>query len=143
MRLRPHRPLWTAALALAVLPAHAGVYKWVDAKGQTHYDDRSVSGQLVTREVINQRVIAAAPDWASAAVPADYAQQVGARCAELGARLESYRSAQQLFGRDPDGQVYAMSSMQAGLAIAEARRDARLYCAPDAARELYAEGRTP
>ena len=143
MRLRPNRLLWTAALALAVPAANAGVYKWVDAKGQTHYDDRSVSGQLITREVINQRVIAAAPDWANSAIPADYAQRVSLRCAELGSRLESYRSAQQLFGRDPDGHVYAMSNMQTGLAIAETRRDARLYCAPDAARQLYAQGKTP
>lgn len=143
MRPSPRHWLFVTLLALAVPAANAGVYKWVDAKGQTHYDDRSVSGQLVTREVINQRVIAAAPDWASAAVPADYAQRVGARCAELGARLQAYRSAVQLFGRDPDGQVYAMSSRQAGLAIAETKRDARLYCAPDAARQLYAQGRTP
>lgn len=143
MRPSPRHRLFVALLALAVPAANAGVYKWVDVKGQTHYDDRSVTGQLVTRQVIDQRVIAAAPDWATSSVPADYAQRVTARCAELGARLQAYRSATQLFGRDPDGQVYAMSSMQTGLAIAETRRDARLYCAPDAARELYAEGRTP
>jgi hypothetical protein len=33
--------------------------------------------------------------------------------------------------------------MQTGLAIAETKRDARLYCAPDAARQLYAQGKTP
>ncbi len=142
MRQRPiiRKMLCTAALAVLPLTSSAagGVYKWTDGSGATHYDDRSVQGQLITRDYINQRQIKATPDWLGV-VPADFVADVSLRCSQLSGRLQDYRGASQLFGRDPDGNVYALSASQAGLLIAETRRDAARYCRPNAAQLLYAE----
>lgn len=131
--------LLTAAVLATLAPAGAeaaAAYKWVDPAGTVHYDDRTVAGLRLTQEYLQQRRVTAAPVGAP---PAEFVHDVGQACRELGERLHSYLGATRLWGRDPDGQVYPLSARQSGLLIAQTRRDAGRYCAPDAAQTLYAE----
>jgi hypothetical protein len=136
----PLRLLCCGALLIGAANAHAvgAVYKWTDANGVTHYDDRSVvRGELITREYMNQRQIDAAPDW-TGTIPSDVVDEVKARCDAASSRLDDYRAAPRLYGRDPDGNVYRLSSRQSALLIEQTQREVRRYCAPDAVQQNYA-----
>lgn len=130
-----------AALFLLVLflpaLAEAAVYKWTDAQGVVHYDDMNqVSGKIMTQDDVKNRTIKPAPDWAGV-VPAEFARDVERRCAQSRERLNGYRSAKTLFGRDPDGHSYPLSAAQARLQVAQSERETASLCDADAPRRLY------
>lgn len=131
-----------AALLLLLLSLDAGaasVYKWVDKNGVVHYDDtQTTNSQRLTREYMDKRKIAADPGW-TGPIPGRFVADVERQCSNARERLASYRSAAKLFGRDPEGNSYPLSKQQRALMIAETDRDAKRYCAPGAAKKLYAE----
>lgn len=139
-----------ARAALLILPLlgpapvlAAGVYKWVDAQGVTHYDDHSVTqGQRLDRAYLDRRKVREVPKWLGM-VPAEFAAQVKQRCELARSRRDNYRAAGQLYGRDPGGNVYAYSPTQSQLLLAESERETARYCAADAPQRLYAQRRSP
>lgn len=132
--------LRVSALLLACLPVLAwpagSVFKWVDAEGAVHYDDQSRLQQRLTRATIARGPVAAEP---SATVPAELVAEVQRRCVDLRERAASMRTATQLYGSDPAGNVYRLSDRQAVIARAAADREQARYCAEDAPRRFYRE----
>jgi hypothetical protein len=130
------RAAWLLLLMLPAL-ADAAVYKWTDAQGVVHYDDMNqASGKIVTQDDVKNRQIKPVPDWAGI-VPAEFARDVEQRCAQSRERLNGYRSAKTLFGRDPDGNTYPLSAAQARLLVAQSERETAGLCDADAPRRLY------
>lgn len=125
---------------LALMPSLAwsagSVYKWVDANGETHYDDQNRLQQRLTRATIARGPVAAEP---SATVPAELVAEVRRRCVDLRERAASMKTASKLYGSDPAGNVYRLSERQAALARAEAEREQLRYCNADAPRRFYRE----
>jgi hypothetical protein len=109
---------------------------WVDAKGITHYDDKSIYSSRVTQVELDRRVVAAKP---FSVPPAGFAERVRQLCKINRERLGNYRQARELYGQDPAGNVYRMSPTQIGITIAETKRDDAQLCAPGAADRLYAQ----
>lgn len=116
----------------------ASVFRWVDKNGVVHYDDTSSGGEKMTREYLEDRKIAEQPEWAGV-IPGDFVAEVQQRCSNATERLANYRSAAQIYGRDPSGNVYPLSPTQAKLMLAEIQAESDRYCRPDAPRRLYAE----
>lgn len=130
-------------MLIAVLPAlgHAAVYKWTDSQGGVHYDDMNqVSGHVMTQDDVKNRAVKATPDWVGV-VPPEFAHDVEQRCAQTRERLNGYRGAKTLFGRDPDGNTYPLSAAQARLLVAETERETASLCDADAPRRLYLQPR--
>ncbi|MDB5987663.1 MAG: hypothetical protein JWR16_2716 [Nevskia sp.] len=130
--------VWLAGVALAqsdpVPEQPPGVYKWADRNGVLHYDDASLTEPRLTLDILDARRIAPAPDQGA---PRSFAAEVGRRCALTRDRLQNYQGARALYGRDPFGNVYPLSSTQTALAIGALGRDESRYCGPDAAKKLY------
>lgn len=134
------RPRAAALLAAALLTApfgdaKAAVYKGTDGNGQARYGDvNRDGGPALTQDDLRQRRIAPAPAGEPQRSAADAAQR-RLECQQLRDRLDGYRSAVQIYGRDPDGNVYALSPAQTGLLLLETERDRRQLCgnAADAA----------
>jgi hypothetical protein len=118
--------------------AGGGVYKWVDEKGITHYDDSNLVAERLTRASIARRAVATD---ASATVPRDFVRDVRAQCDDLRERSAAYASASALHARDPFGNTYTLSAVQAQLTRAELARETTRYCRPMAAEKLLAEAR--
>ena len=123
---------------LAPLAQAAGVYKWVDDKGITHFDDQNLLGERLTRQNINQREV---PAQASAIAPPEFVAEVQQRCTDLRERAQSYRQATEIYARDPFGNTYKLSPTQMTLERAGLDREKNRYCRPDAAAKLIAEER--
>jgi hypothetical protein len=129
----------TLLLLIAALPAiaDAAVYKWTDGQGVVHYDDMNQSsGHEMTQDDVKNRSIKAMPDWVGV-VPPEFARDVEQRCAQTRERLNGYRAAKTLYGRDPDGNTYPLSAAQARLQVAETERETASLCDADAPRRLY------
>lgn len=133
--------LCAAALLAAVLvggfavEATAAVYKGTDRNGQARYGDVNRDGvPALTQDDLRKRLIAPAPAGEPRRSAVDAAQS-RLQCQQIRDRLDGYRSAAQIYGRDPDGNVYALSPAQAGLLLLETERDRRQLCgnAADAA----------
>ncbi|WP_178372470.1 DUF4124 domain-containing protein [Massilia sp. CF038] len=68
---RPSLCLFAAVLCLAAFasPAHAELYKWVDANGKIHYSDRADAGKAKVDTLVTgpksapPAAISATPDW--------------------------------------------------------------------------------
>lgn len=73
--------LLVLAFAIAV-PAHAQIYKWVDAKGVTHYSDKPPPGKQAKAKVLEERLSVIPSDPALIAATAAMRAQ-GVRQAEL------------------------------------------------------------
>ena len=116
----------------------SSVYRWTDKNGVVHYDDTSSGGKKMTREYMDDRVIPDEPEWAGV-IPADFVADVQLRCSNAKERLANYRSAPEIYGRDPSGNVYRLSPTQARLMLAEIQGESDRYCRPDAPRRVYAE----
>lgn len=125
-----------ALLSLAAPAQAAGVYKWVDAQGQVHYDDTNLLSLRLTQIDMDRRRIDARP---TVRTPRAFDDQVQQRCAVSRERLANYREARALYGQDPAGNVYLLSPRQTGIEVAESERDTALYCSAGAADRLYAE----
>ena len=133
------RVLFVLACAAATGAATAAsVFRWVDKNGVVHYDDTSSGGQKMTREYLDDRVIPDQPEWAGV-IPGEFVAEVQQRCSNATERLANYRSAPQIYSRDPSGNVYALSPTQAKLMLAEIQTESDRYCRPDAPRRLYGE----
>lgn len=130
--------LLSLALVTGAQAAVGGVYKWTDEHGVIHYDDQNLLAKRLTRGDIAKREVAAE---ASATVPAAFVTDVKRRCEALRDRTRAYQQANQLYGRDPSGNVYKMSVAQSSLVVAELERDKTRYCRPEAARLIYNEPR--
>lgn len=130
--------LGLALLLLATSASAASVYRWVDRNGVVHYDDTNSTGTRMTREYLAGRDIPEEPEW-SGTIPGDIVAEVRQRCSNARARLQEYRSAPQIYGRDPSGNVYALSPAQSRLMMAEIQAEADRYCAPGATRQAYAD----
>lgn len=131
--------LAAASLLPLSLPA-ASVFRWVDRNGVVHYDDTNSAGQRMTREYLDDRVIPDEPEWAGV-IPGELIAEVTQRCDNARERLVNYRGARVIYGRDPSGNVYPLSSTQAQLMLAEIQAEADRYCGPDAPRRIHAERR--
>lgn len=131
--------LLTAMLSSTSLQA-AGVYRWTDRNGVVHYDDTSSAGQKLTRDFLEDRDIPAKPEW-EGVIPGELIAEVEQRCAHAKERLVQYRSAPEIYGRDPSGNVYRLSPNQARLMVGEIQTEATHYCRPDAPRRVFAERR--
>lgn len=128
-----------AALVCAVVmgsAAASSVFRWVDKNGVVHYDDTSSGGQKMTREYLDDRKVADQPEWAGV-IPGEFVAEVQQRCSNATERLANYRSAPQIYGRDPSGNVYPLSPTQAKLMLAEIQTESESYCRQDAPRRLY------
>ncbi len=123
-------------IALLLAGVSAGVYKWTDAQGRIHYDDRNLLEQRLTLDYLNARGIPARDE---ATTPPEFVEAVHRRCELLRERLVSYRSATQIEGSDPGGDSYVLSPRQVQIEIALLARDESRYCAPGAAAKLYRE----
>lgn len=129
------------ACAFAASSSGAGassVYRWVDKNGLVHYDDTSSGGSKMTREYLEDRKIAEEPEWVGA-IPGNFSAEVEQRCTNARERLANYRTAPQIYGRDPSGNVYPLSPTQQRLMLAEIKAESDRYCQPDATRRIYAE----
>lgn len=127
--------------ACAAAPGYAGassVYRWVDKNGMVHYDDTSSGATKLTRGYLEERIIPDEPEWVGA-IPAAFTAEVTQRCSNARERLANYRSAPEIYGRDPSGNVYPLSPTQARLMLAEIQAESDRYCQPDAPRRIYAE----
>lgn len=131
---------WLLPLLLLASPAQAagGVFKWVDARGITHYDDQSLLAERMTRATIARGGVAADP---AATVSADYVAEVAHQCADLRQRTTSFAGARELYGRDPVGNQYRLSTNQVELERARLAQETSRYCRPLAAQALLAEAR--
>ena len=131
-----------SGLLLLLLAGHAaaagGVFKWVDARGVTHYDDQSLLAERMTRATIARGSVAADP---TATVSPEYVRQVADQCADLRLRSASFREARELYGRDPAGNQYRLSENQIALERAQLAQETTRYCRPLAAQALLAEAR--
>lgn len=129
--------LGALSLLLGTVQA-ASVYRWVDENGVVHYDDTRSSGTRLTRQYLDDRVIADEPAWAGV-IPGELLAEVEQRCANSRERLLNYRAAPVIYGHDPSGNVYTLSATQSKLMLAEIQAEADRYFAPDAARRIHAE----
>lgn len=136
--MRPRLMLAGLLLFIAASAAPSSVYRWVDKNGVVHYDDLTTGAERLTRDYLDKREIADQPEWAGV-IPGEFVADVELRCAQNRERLANYRSASSLYGRDPSGNTYPLSSTQARLMIAETEREASYYCRDKAARKIYAE----
>lgn len=116
----------------------ASVYRWVDQNGVVHYDDTQSAGKKMTREHFEDREIPDQPEW-TGVIPSAVIAEVQQRCANSRERIVNYRSTSVIYGRDPSGNVYQLSPMQARLMLTEIQAEADRYCADDAPRRIYAE----
>lgn len=134
------RSLSVGLLMCCVAPAlAAGVYKWTDRDGIVHYDDTQlVDSTKMTREYMDQRKIPASTNY-TGPIPQAFIDDVQKRCSQAGERVRNYRSAGQLYGRTPDGIEYLLSPRQVALMVAETEAIEKRYCAPNAAKKLFAE----
>jgi hypothetical protein len=126
------------AIAPAAIAANAGVYRWFDDRGNLHYDDQNLLGERITRSTLNQREIAAEP---ALVIPPEFVEEVKLRCTDFSERAQSYRKAGEIYGRDPSGNSYQLSTQQAALARLDAERLKQRFCRNDAARKILLEER--
>jgi hypothetical protein len=82
MRLAVDRLALLLCASAVVAPLHAQVYKWVDAKGVTHYSDKPPSGKQAKVQVVEERLSIIPSDPALSAAAAEMRAN-GARQAEL------------------------------------------------------------
>jgi hypothetical protein len=138
---------WTGAALAAILlwaqcqfgvaTAAGGVYKWVDAQGQVHYDDHSlVRGTRLTQALLADRRVAADPDY-SGPVPAEWVAAFARDCALAKARGETLLNAEAVYGITPDGDEFRYTDQQRRLMMLETAEAARSVCAPGAARAAF------
>jgi len=125
-------------LLCGAVQAAGGVFKWVDDRGVTHYDDQSLLAERMTRATIARGLVAADP---TATVPADYVALVADQCVDLRQRAASVSQARDLYGRDPVGNQYRLSDNQVALERARLAQETTRYCRPLAAQALLAEAR--
>lgn len=121
---------------LAPLTLAAGVYKWTDANGVVHYADHApVPALRLDRHYIESRQIA---PRSLSVVPREFVAKVRAECRLRQERLATYRSATQVYGRDPGGRPDPMTAEERAALIEAAAKAARRYCADEAAERLWA-----
>ncbi len=143
MRRASERFCCALVLGCALLHAQAataagGVFKWVDGKGITRYDDQSRLAERLTRLSIAKAAVA--PD-ARATVPSAFVTEVAEQCADLKERRSIYLQAREVYGRDPGGNQYRFSRNQIALEVAQLAEQAERYCRPLAAQYLLVEAR--
>ncbi len=139
MTTRPIIAVLFLATAGAAGIAHAaGAYKWVDAQGNTHYDDQNSLKQRLTLQYLNQRAV---PEQIEATTPRDFIEAVAKDCANARDRVAVYRGARKVYGRDPVGNAYLLSARQQALEVEAAERNVQRYCSAGAAASLYREQR--
>lgn len=128
--------LFCGAAGFALVAEAAGVFKWVDAYGAVHYDDKSLLAERLTRASIARNKVDAD---AKATVPTEFVKAVAHQCKDLQERNESYASAGELYSRDPVGNQYRLSSNQMALERAGLAQETQRYCRPLAAQYLMVE----
>lgn len=134
------RSLASILLMTGVASAQAAsVYKWTDSDGIVHYDDTQlVDSTKMTREYMDQRQIPASTTY-TGPIPQAFIDDVQRRCNQARERVQNYRSANQLYGRTPDGIEYLLSPRQVALMVAETEQLEKRYCAANAAKTLFAQ----
>lgn len=134
--------LATAVLALAfagnAVATKGGVYRWIDDRGNIHYDDLNLLGERITRSTLNEREVAPEP---IIKVPEEFAEEVRLRCTDFSERASSYRKAGEVYGRDPFGNSYRLSPVQVALARNDADKLKTRFCRADAPRLILVEER--
>lgn len=115
-----------------------GVFKWVDSRGITHYDDQNLLAERLTRATIARGLVEADP---KATVSAEFVQAIARQCQDLRERSASYAGAQALYASDPAGNQYQLNERQVALERATLASEARRYCRPLAAQLILQEVR--
>ncbi|MDP3293149.1 MAG: DUF4124 domain-containing protein [Nevskia sp.] len=130
--------LLLAAASAAGMARAASAYKWIDAQGNTHYDDQNSLQQRLTLKYLNQRAV---PEQLEATTPRDFIEAVARDCVNVRDRAAIYRGARKVYGRDPVGNAYRLSARQQALEVEAAERNIQRYCSTGAAASLYREQR--
>lgn len=131
-------------LIAAASPAHAQVYRWVDAEGRVHYTDKPPPGQRVDEtgirseptdleatlrdQVERERRLELAGELRAdaaedAAAAAEYRERLARSCGQARDRVATIERARRL---SRDGQTY--SDAERAAALAEARRQVQEWC---------------
>lgn len=132
--------LLLAALCAATLPAHADVYRWVDANGKVHYSDTPPPEGAQKTQIKSGRDSQPSPaQQAKSANPADTAQKpadAGAAQAQLQqkqcelarATLQAYQSDATLVRKDADGNKHVLTADEKAKEIDKAKQQVKAAC---------------
>lgn len=119
----------------------AGVYRWVDAHGVVHYGDSALNAaQRLDRSFIEQRQVAPA---VTSDVPAAFSAHVSAECRLRRERLDGFRQAAALYGRDPLGREYRFDAFARQALLDGESEAAERFCGNGAAARLWAADPRP
>ena len=123
--------------ASSVAMAVPGVYKWVDAAGQVHYDDQHMAeGQRLTRELLATRSVPPASD-SGFTVPAAWVELFARQCDLARSRITTLQAATAVYGLSPSGYEFRYSDQQVRLMVVETRVLESRHCPGGAARTAY------
>lgn len=141
-----------AAMALAASAAANEIYKWTDAEGNVHYEDRpsgapseerlELTYQRTNRSAVSQRIqarldreaeraeakSAEAAREQEAAEQAATAEERASTCKRAQARLESYRQARRLYRTDANGERVYLDDAQRQEARQKAEEQVAEFC---------------
>ena len=141
-----------AAMALAASAFASEIYKWTDAEGNVHYEDRPSGAPSEERleltyrrtdsSAVSQRIqtrldrqaekaeakSAAASQEREAAEQAAAAEERASTCARAQARLESYRQARRLYRTDANGERVYLDDTQRQQARQKAEEQVAEFC---------------
>lgn len=115
----------------------AGVYKRTGPDGQVEFVDRAVPESVrITREYLARRHI---PPRDAAPPPREYVEAIAAACRDQRDRLETLRTARDVWLREPGGHRVPLSERSRALLIAHEELEAERLCRPGAAERLWRE----
>lgn len=133
------------ALSLSLLPAQAGVYRWVDGAGQVHYGDQPQPGSKA--ETLSDAAItpvASAPSDAGVSDAQAVAIVREGRCKQAQQSLAQFQQASSLKMRGPDGKVHTLSPEEQVKAIVSMQKNVESFCGePDSNSEPAAAPANP
>ena len=127
-----------ALTSTAAMATRSGVYKWIDDRGNIHYDDQSLLAERITHSTLADRTVEPEPEIK---VPEDFVKEVKLRCTDFSERAQGFRTAAQLYVRDASGHSMPLNERQSAMARAEANALKTRFCRADAARLILMEER--
>jgi len=110
----------------------AGVYRWVDEKGEVHFSDRpqaQSAEQIQVKPIPRSSTPTADQTATPTAKPAPAADSEEARyCQRAKEDLQRYEGPGQLMKRTPDGKAVPLSEAEAAAVLQQARDQVKLWC---------------
>lgn len=139
------------ALTLGGNAVAGDIYKWVDAEGNVHYEDRptsnaaervAIDSRATNRAVVRERASANAEAWAAARDARRAARDEGAspeelrasaeekrqQCANYRAKLQKILTSRRLYREGEDGERVYLDDSQIDEARAKAQSEVEKYC---------------